>query len=199
MPGVRFELTRPRGPAGLSRLRLPFRHPGVPSPYERAGRLTPPDPPDDQVAAQDPGLLQRDHFYPQDVIDDRGEAPAGRFGYRPLTRADFPTLSGWLARPHVETWWHHDPSPAAVEKDFAPGVDGEDPVEYFVVSIDGTECAFVQSCQLHDEDEWWRALQVVNAPRDAITVDYFIGEPPVAARPREERLPRRVGGRARPR
>jgi aminoglycoside 6'-N-acetyltransferase len=102
---------------------------------------------------------------------------ASRFGFRPLSRDDFPTLGDWLARPHVRAWWHHDPTPASVEEDFGPGVDGEDAVEYFVVSIDGDEAAFIQSCQLHDEDEWWSALQVVNAPRDAFTVDYFIADP----------------------
>ena len=85
-------------------------------------------------------------------------------------------LCDWLARPHVRAWWKHDPSPASVEEDFGAGVDGEEAVEYFVVSIDGNECAFIQSCQLHDEDEWWNALQVVNAPRDAFTIDYFIAD-----------------------
>lgn len=86
-------------------------------------------------------------------------------------------LGNWLARAHVQAWWNHDPTPASVEADFGPGVDGEDPVEYFVVSIDGKRCAFIQSCQLHDEDEWWNALQVVHAARDWFTVDYFIAEP----------------------
>lgn len=102
---------------------------------------------------------------------------AGRIEFRPLRRDDFSTLCTWLARPHVREWWQHDPSPASVETDFGPGVDGDDPVEYFIVAIDGAECAFIQSCQLHDEDEWWNALQVVSAPRDAFTIDYFIAEP----------------------
>jgi aminoglycoside 6'-N-acetyltransferase len=102
---------------------------------------------------------------------------ANRFTFRPLRRDDFSMLGDWLARPHVREWWHHDPSPASIDEDFGPGVDGDDPVEYFVVSIDGAECAFIQSCQLHDEDEWWSALQVVTAPRDAFTVDYFIADP----------------------
>lgn len=112
------------------------------------------------------------------MIDIDGDAlAANRFVFRPLGREDFPTLGDWLARSHVRTWWHHDPSPSSLEGDFGPGVDGEDAVEYFIVAIDGVECAFIQSCQLHDEDEWWSALQVVDAPRDAFTVDYFIAEP----------------------
>lgn len=107
-----------------------------------------------------------------------GEASAGdRFRFRPLGRTDFAMLGEWLGRTHVRMWWHHDPSPASIAEDFGPGVDGEEAVEYFVVSIDGTECAFIQSCQLHDEDEWWTALQVVDAPRDAFTMDYFIADP----------------------
>lgn len=112
------------------------------------------------------------------MIDIDGDAlAANRFVFRPLGREDFPMLGDWLARSHVRTWWHHDPSPSSLEEDFGPGVDGEDAVEYFIVAIDGVECAFIQSCQLHDEDEWWSALQVVDAPRDAFTVDYFIAEP----------------------
>lgn len=112
------------------------------------------------------------------MLDDDDDATSsGRFGFRPLERADFSLLCDWLARPHVRAWWHHDSSPASVEADFGPGIDGEESVEYFVVSIDGDECAFVQSCQLHDEDDWWAALQVVDAPRDAFTVDYFIADP----------------------
>jgi aminoglycoside 6'-N-acetyltransferase len=112
-----------------------------------------------------------------EINDEMGEAgEASRFAFRPLAREDFPMLASWLARPHVQVWWQHDPSSASIEEDFGPGVDGEDAVEYFVVSIDGQESAFIQSCQLCDEDEWWRALQVVNAPRDAFTVDYFIAE-----------------------
>lgn len=116
--------------------------------------------------------------YALGVLNHRGDpSTASRFVYRPLSRDDFPRLSEWLARPHVQEWWQHDPSPASVEEDFGPGVDGLDPVEYFLVSIDGNECAFIQSCQLHDEDEWWSALQVISAPRDAFTVDYFIADP----------------------
>jgi len=117
------------------------------------------------------------------VVYERDETTsAGRFGFRPLRRDDVAMLCDWLARPHVLAWWHHDPSPASVEADFGPGIDGEDPVEYFIVAIDGDECAFIQSCQLHDEDEWWNALQVVDAPRDAFTVDYFIAEPSLIGR-----------------
>ena len=108
---------------------------------------------------------------------DREPSAAHDVVFRPLRRDDFPTLCDWLSRPHVSTWWNHDPSSAAVEQDFGPGVDGDDPVEYFIVSIGGDECAFIQSCQLHDEDEWWNALRVAGAPRDAFTIDYFIAEP----------------------
>lgn len=112
------------------------------------------------------------------MLDARDETTsADRFDFRPLRRDDVAMLCDWLARPHVRAWWHHDPSPASVDADFGPGIEGQDPVEYFVVAIDGDECAFIQSCQLHDEDEWWSALQVIDAPRDAFTVDYFIADP----------------------
>ena len=38
---------------------------------------------------------------------------------RPLTRDDFGLLGGWLHEPHVHEWWHDDPDPAALERQYA--------------------------------------------------------------------------------
>jgi aminoglycoside 6'-N-acetyltransferase len=96
--------------------------------------------------------------------------------FRALQRSDFALLSEWLARPHVRRWWRHDPSSDAVEADFGDGVDGLDPVEYFMVVIDGVDRGFIQRCQFGDEAEWLVALQVVDAQAEAAGIDYFIGD-----------------------
>jgi len=43
--------------------------------------------------------------------------------FRPITRADFPLLHEWLARPHVARWWDGVPTPEEVETDFGPMLD----------------------------------------------------------------------------
>ena len=104
------------------------------------------------------------------------------FSFRALERPDFALLGAWLARPHVRKWWKHDPSPEAVEKDFAEGVDGIDPVEYFIVSFAGREMGFMQRYVMADNPEWLSALSVVQCAPDALGFDYFIAEPDMIGR-----------------
>ncbi len=96
--------------------------------------------------------------------------------FRALRRSDFALLGIWLARPHVERWWRHDPAPDAVEADFGGGVDGTDPIDYFIVVIGGVDRGFIQRCQFRDEPVWLAALQVVEALPEAAGIDYFIGD-----------------------
>ncbi len=63
---------------------------------------------------------------------------------RPLARADFLLLGAWLAEPLVARWWHHDPRPAALERDFGPSVDGADPTEMFIATLHGQPFGLIQ-------------------------------------------------------
>jgi RimJ/RimL family protein N-acetyltransferase len=63
---------------------------------------------------------------------------------RPLSRADFPMLVDWLARPHVAAWWGTPLDRAGVEKEFGPCVDGTDPTEIFIGLEAGTPVGLVQ-------------------------------------------------------
>ena len=98
------------------------------------------------------------------------------FAFRPLRRTDFPQLSIWLARPHVQQWWEHDPSPGAVEGDFGGGIDGTEATERFVVLLDGREIGLVQRYQIGDHPTWLHALKVIDCPANAVGIDYFIGQ-----------------------
>ncbi len=96
----------------------------------------------------------------------------------PLARADFPLLGAWLADPLVARWWHHDPRPAAVERDFGPSVDGSDPTEMFLASVDGTRFGFIQRYRFEDNLEWGEEFSAVwPVPAGALGIDYLIGEP----------------------
>jgi aminoglycoside 6'-N-acetyltransferase len=102
------------------------------------------------------------------------------FAFRPLTRDDFPLLSSWLAKPFVQRWWQHDPE--SVEADFGEGIDGIDPTEYVIASLDGHPIGLVQRGQVGDDPEWMTTLSVVAAPADAFNIDYLIGEESLTGR-----------------
>ena len=40
--------------------------------------------------------------------------------------------------PHVKRWWAHDSAPQALEADFGPSIDSQDPADVFIVSA-GTQ------------------------------------------------------------
>jgi aminoglycoside 6'-N-acetyltransferase len=97
---------------------------------------------------------------------------------RPLARADFPLLGAWLAEPLVARWWHHDPRPAALERDFGPSVDGADPTEMFIATLHGRPFGLIQRYRVEDNPEWGEELSAVwPVPAGALSIDYLIGEP----------------------
>jgi aminoglycoside 6'-N-acetyltransferase len=103
--------------------------------------------------------------------------------FRPLVRSDFPLLGRWLAEPHVARWWHHDSSPAAVERDFGPAVDGLDPCDGFVVERSAVPIGFAQRLRYADYPEYAdEVAPLVELPADAGSIDYFIGEPTLVGR-----------------
>jgi aminoglycoside 6'-N-acetyltransferase len=102
---------------------------------------------------------------------------------RPLSRADFPRLSRWLAEPQVTRWWNDDPAPEAVEAQFGPVVDGIDPTSVYV-GLQGAEpFGLVQVYRFDDEPESLAELSAVcPVPPGALSLDYFVGEPAVRGR-----------------
>jgi aminoglycoside 6'-N-acetyltransferase len=95
-----------------------------------------------------------------------------RLDFVPLSRADFPLLTEWLALPAVRAWWlDPDPTPAAVEAHYGPVVDGADPTGVYVIRLDDEPAGLIQ-CYLHaDEPEWDRAVGVPGVAG----IDYLIG------------------------
>jgi aminoglycoside 6'-N-acetyltransferase len=96
---------------------------------------------------------------------------AAGVSFRPLTRADFPTVVGWLAEPHVAEWW--DPlSLEGVERDFGPCVDGHDPTQVFVCLDDDVPVGLVQIYRMADNPDEAVALGI----DDAAGIDLLIGD-----------------------
>jgi aminoglycoside 6'-N-acetyltransferase len=59
-------------------------------------------------------------------------------GFRPLSRDDLPLLFEWLRRPHVAEWWRAVPADrAAVEAEYGPCIDGDDPTDLFLFTVEG--------------------------------------------------------------
>lgn len=107
----------------------------------------------------------------------------GEITFRRITRDDFPLLSVWLAHPHVQRWWAHDPSPAAVERDFGDTVDGVEPAEDYIVVLDGRPVGHMQFCRFLDYPEYVEEMEsVYPVGTGSATIDYFIGEPDLVGR-----------------
>ena len=57
--------------------------------------------------------------------------------FRPLVRADFALLAGWIAAPTWPRGGARTPTVESVEAAYGPAVDGADPTEMFIVELDG--------------------------------------------------------------
>lgn len=97
--------------------------------------------------------------------------------FRRLTRSDFPLLAGWLAEPHVARWWAHEHTEDAVERDFGPSADGDEPNEDHLVLLDGRPIGVIQFSRFADHPEYVEELTpVMPVPEGAVSIDYLIGE-----------------------
>jgi aminoglycoside 6'-N-acetyltransferase len=96
--------------------------------------------------------------------------------FQPLRRDDFPMLGAWLAEPLVARWWHHETTQQAVERDFGPAVDGEEPTDMFLAAVGGRPFGLIQRYRVEDYEEDMRELASVwPVPREALSIDYLIG------------------------
>lgn len=103
--------------------------------------------------------------------------------WRPLTAGDLPLLGRWLAEPGVARWWNHDSSPEGVERDFGPGVRGEEAGEDLLVSLDGRPVGLVQRCVISDyADDLAELAALVDVPDGTVELDYLIGDPALRGR-----------------
>ena len=90
-----------------------------------------------------------------------------------LQRADFPLLVDWLARPHVARWWGAPKALSAIEAEYGPCLDGDDPTLLFLCHEGDRPIGMVQIYRMADELDYASA---VGFP-EAGTLDLFIGEP----------------------
>lgn len=108
---------------------------------------------------------------------------AAEIAFRPLRRDDFGLLARWLAEPAVARWWNHEFTAEAIERDFGPSVDGRDPAEMFLALTQERPFGFIQRYRIDNEPRYSEELsRVCTVPAEALSIDYFVGEPDMRGR-----------------
>jgi len=103
--------------------------------------------------------------------------------FEPLQRSHFALVARWLAEPLVARWWNHETSPAAIERDFGPSLDGHDATEVFIAAAGDRPFGLIQRYPIDAYAEDLEELSTVCAvPTGALSVDYLIGEPDLRGR-----------------
>ncbi|HEV2377078.1 MAG TPA: GNAT family N-acetyltransferase [Streptosporangiaceae bacterium] len=104
--------------------------------------------------------------------------------FRPLCADDLPALAGWLAQPHVATWWCEPSGLSSVTERYLPCLDGRDPTELFVIEVEGVAAGFIQRYLYADELDSLEALRATGTPGvdSAAGIDYLIGHPNLTGR-----------------
>src|ERR1700710_2221814 len=74
--------------------------------------------------------------------------------FRPLQRADFDLLAGWLAEPLVARWWNHDTGRDDLERDFGAAIDGDEPTDLFVAALGGMPFGLIQRYRIDAYPEY---------------------------------------------
>lgn len=106
------------------------------------------------------------------------DPPIGSFSFRRVTRDDFALLATWLAEPHVARYWNHEFTPEAVERDFGPTADGDEPFEDHLALLEGEPVGLVQFGRYVDDDHWQTEMKpVYPVSAGDVSIDYLIGDP----------------------
>ncbi len=93
-----------------------------------------------------------------------------------MRRNDFELLSRWLAEPLVAEWWNHDTSPAAVEREYGPAVDGREPASVLIAELEGPPFGLIQHYPIAAYPDYLAELAgLCEVPEGAVSIDYLIG------------------------
>jgi aminoglycoside 6'-N-acetyltransferase len=101
--------------------------------------------------------------------------PVPAIGFRPVAETDFPLMTGWLAQPHVRTFYQKDPiSLDQVAAKYVGRVRGEDPTRcHLALSLDGRPFGYLQCYRNLDWPEWAEQISVGGG----LSIDLYIGDP----------------------
>lgn len=98
------------------------------------------------------------------------------FEFKLLRRDDYALVSSWLTTPHVQRWWNHDPSFAAIEEDYGGCVDGTEPAEAFIAHYGGAPAGLIQRYRVGAYPQYMDELgRILHVPANATSIDYLVG------------------------
>ena len=96
------------------------------------------------------------------------------YGFRPMTREDFPIARRWLETPEVRRWWADPDGEASLDE-----ADLDDPsIRMWIVSSEGRPFAYLQDYAPHA----WPGHHFGFLPDGSRGIDQFIGEPEMIGR-----------------
>ncbi len=125
-----------------------------------------------------PAAAALGRILPNEVADTQigvlERIPPAVVGFRPMSRADLPSMVDWQAEPHVARWWDGDTSTVqAAERRYGARIDGTDPTRLRVIEVNGRSIGWVQDYRIGDHPEY----AILTGEPDAIAFDYAIGDP----------------------
>jgi RimJ/RimL family protein N-acetyltransferase/8-oxo-dGTP pyrophosphatase MutT (NUDIX family) len=129
--------------------------------------------------------------YPRCTPDHVGRAmrravatPIHDIGFRPLRRDDLPSMVTWQNAPHAAEWWSDGVGDiTAAETKYGPRIDGRARTAVDIILLGGRPIGFIQTTPLAaDPDYLDVAAPVTDGGRDAVAIDYTIGEPELIGR-----------------
>lgn len=95
-------------------------------------------------------------------------------GFRPLSRADLPAMLRWLSDPDVSRWYgEEERSLEALERHYGPGIDGTDPIDQYIIQIEGRDAGYIQAYVIDEHPDYARQIAVEPG---AVGIDLFIGD-----------------------
>lgn len=102
---------------------------------------------------------------------------SGAWTFRALARSDFALLAHWLQQPHVARWWADDATPAGLEADYGPVIDGTEPCDVFIALREGAPVGLIQRLRWTAYPDYVREVEALLAlPAGAWSIDYLVGE-----------------------
>jgi aminoglycoside 6'-N-acetyltransferase len=101
--------------------------------------------------------------------------PLPAIGFRSVSEADFPLMTGWLAQPHVRAFFQKDPITLdEVAAKYGPRARGEAPTRcHLALDGAGRPFGYLQCYRNLDWPDWAAQIDVDGG----LSIDLYIGEP----------------------
>jgi RimJ/RimL family protein N-acetyltransferase len=87
---------------------------------------------------------------------------------------DLPMLHEWIRRPHALRWYGDHGTYEDVVAHYLPAIEGSDPTDHYIVTLDDTAIGMVQTYVVADYPDYAEVVGVTD--RQTAGVDILIGE-----------------------